>query len=150
MLSSNFSIQQPIRACNPTSPAGSWHYPLQLYTTLRVVDTFSMLLKLMFYSEYLHHYHFSWRAHGLSLEFPSGDITTSFPIQQQELCNQPCTILCWFTIAKLTGKHAQLFFRHQSTSRLTFNFCQYHFSCHRGRLKLNHPLEFNLHLGTFH
>ena len=36
---------------------------------------------------------------------------------------QPCTILYWFTTIKLTGKHAQLFYRHQSTSRLTFKFC---------------------------
>ena len=121
-LSSNYSTQQSIRACNTTSPAESWHYPLHFHTTLRVVDTFSMLLKLMFYQNTYIGAVFQ-RAHGLSLGFPSSDITTSFPIQQQELYNQPHTILHWFTIAKLTGKCGQLFFRHQSTSRLTFNFC---------------------------
>ena len=121
ILFKHFSIQQPIKACNPTSPAGSWHYPLQLYTTLRVVGTFNMPLKLMFYQNT--HIVAICMLHGLSLGFPSSDVTTSFPLWYWELHNQPCTILCQITITKLTCKDAQLLFRHHSTSRPTFNFC---------------------------
>ena len=122
ILPSNFSIQQPTRACDLTGPTRPWHYPLQLYTTLGVVDTFSILLKLIFY-QVTYIATIFWRACGLSLGFPSGDITTSFPTQPWQLFNQLHTHLCRSVTTKLTGKHAQLFLRHQSTSRLTFNFC---------------------------
>ena len=45
----HFSTQQPTIAFNPTCPDESGHYPLQLYTTLRVVNIFSTPLKLVFY-----------------------------------------------------------------------------------------------------
>ena len=34
---------------NLIGPAGPWHYPLQCYTSLEVFNTFSTLLKLIFY-----------------------------------------------------------------------------------------------------
>ena len=49
ILSSKFPMQQPTNACDLTGPARPWHYPLQLYTTLGIVDMFSTLLKLIFY-----------------------------------------------------------------------------------------------------
>ena len=42
ILPSDFPIQQPTKACDLTGPARPWHYPLQLYTTLTVVDTLSI------------------------------------------------------------------------------------------------------------
>ena len=63
------------------------------------------------------------RVHGLSLEFPSDEVMTSFLFQKQECRNQLHTILHQFTVIKSTGKHVSLFFKHQSTSRLIFNFC---------------------------
>ena len=62
------------------------------------------------------------RACGLSSGLPNGDVTTSFSLQQRRSDKQPCMILCQLIATKLIGKHAQSFFRHQSTSRLTFDF----------------------------
>ena len=43
------------KTCNLTSPIGPWHFPLQLYLTLRMVDTFSMPSDYYFNRlEYLH------------------------------------------------------------------------------------------------
>ena len=36
-------------AGDQTGPVRPWHYPLQLFTTLGVVNTFSLLLILIFY-----------------------------------------------------------------------------------------------------
>ena len=51
--------------------------------------------------------------------FLTDDIITSFPIQPWKHFSQPPTNLCRFIMAKLTGKCAQLFLRHQNTARLT-------------------------------
>ena len=54
-------------------------------------------------------------------ELQSGDVITSFPIWPWKLFSQPHANVCRFVTAKLTGKYAQLFLRHQNTTRLTFD-----------------------------
>ena len=59
------------------------------------------------------------KVHGLSLGFPSGDITTSLSLWQGKSDKQPCKIC---TYLQQLNKCASSFFRHQSTSGLTFRF----------------------------
>ena len=121
----HLSTQQPTRACNPTNPAGSWHYPLHLYATFRVADTFGMLLKLMFYQNTYITTIFWW-ACGLSFGFQAVLSLPHFHFDSENYTNNYAWFLCQITVIKLTGKCAHLFFRHQSTSRLAFDF--HHFN----------------------
>ena len=95
--------------------------PFNFIPLLRVVNNFSMPLKLMFYQN-TYITAILWRVHGLSLVFPNSDIITWFPLWQWRSDKQLCMSLHQFIATKLTGKHAQSSFRHQSTSRLTFDF----------------------------
>ena len=70
-------IHNPTRAYNLVGPARPWHHPLQCYTILGIFNAFSTLLKLIFYQvTYIPAIFKS--VHGLSLEFPCADVTTSF------------------------------------------------------------------------
>ena len=68
-----------------------------------------------------------------------------FHFDREDLTNNP---LHQFIATKLTGKCAQSFFKHQSTSKLTFDFTSTPLCS--DRLKLNHLSWLNLHLGTFY
>ena len=60
-----FSIQQLTKTGNQTGPTGPWHFPFQVYLTLRIVKLFSTLPKLLFLNrmKYLHCCHFLKSVH---------------------------------------------------------------------------------------
>ena len=45
-------MQQTKEACYHTGPVGPWHFPFEVYCTLRTVDTFNMQLELLFSTEW--------------------------------------------------------------------------------------------------
>ena len=87
----------------------SWHL---LHTT-----------KIGVLSEYLYHHYLFKECVVCLWNFQVVTSLPHFQLDSEDLTNNHTWFLHQLMIAKSIGKHAQLLFRHQSTSRLTSNFC---------------------------